>query len=312
MLGLNISSAFSSVITIYIIIPFILIPQLLFSGTIVKFDKLHKSNLSSYEYVPVIGDLMTTRWSYEALAVEQFKNNKYERNFFNYNMGQSQNNWYSVFLINILQGYLKECEILRDSLPYRQMITDNFYKLNYYIDNLNDLAGFGPIQGSWKANLNIEKFDSESEKEAKLYLDSLAGQFNKFRKQNIDLYNSVCTSIEAKSGRDKLIYLRNNYYNKYLERAVLDLLRVDQSVETPTRIIQKYEPGYMRPTSKTGRAHFYAPYKQIGNNKIDTYWFNLMVLWVVNLFLYITLYYNILQKLITFFENLKFTDPERK
>ena len=41
ILGLNISSAFNSVIAIYIIIPFILIPQLLFSGVIVKFDKLH-------------------------------------------------------------------------------------------------------------------------------------------------------------------------------------------------------------------------------------------------------------------------------
>ncbi|HZY26322.1 MAG TPA: ATP-binding cassette domain-containing protein, partial [Bacteroidales bacterium] len=56
MLGLNISSAFSSVITIYILIPFILIPQLLFSGVIVKFDKLHKNSLSSNEYVPLIGE----------------------------------------------------------------------------------------------------------------------------------------------------------------------------------------------------------------------------------------------------------------
>ncbi len=81
ILGLNISSAFNSVITIYILIPFILIPQLLFSGVLVKFDKLHLSNYSSREYVPVIGDLMMARWSFEALAVEQFKNNKYKRNF---------------------------------------------------------------------------------------------------------------------------------------------------------------------------------------------------------------------------------------
>ena len=43
LLGLNISSAFNSVITIYILIPFIIIPQLLFSGVLVKYDKLHKS-----------------------------------------------------------------------------------------------------------------------------------------------------------------------------------------------------------------------------------------------------------------------------
>ena len=42
MMGLNISSAFNSVITIYILIPFIIIPQLLFSGVLVKFDRLHQ------------------------------------------------------------------------------------------------------------------------------------------------------------------------------------------------------------------------------------------------------------------------------
>ena len=90
ILGLNISSAFNSVITIYIIIPFILIPQLLFSGVLVKFDKLHIGSSVSREYVPVIGDLMTARWSFEAMAVEQFKNNKYEKNFFETNIESEQ------------------------------------------------------------------------------------------------------------------------------------------------------------------------------------------------------------------------------
>ena len=90
MIGLNISSAFTSVITIYILIPFILIPQLLFSGVIVPFDKLHKNSMSSHEFVPLIGDLMATRWSYEALATEQFKNNRYEKNFFRYDMEKAR------------------------------------------------------------------------------------------------------------------------------------------------------------------------------------------------------------------------------
>ena len=41
ILGLNISSAFNSAKVIYIIVPLLIIPQLLFSGVIVKFDKLH-------------------------------------------------------------------------------------------------------------------------------------------------------------------------------------------------------------------------------------------------------------------------------
>jgi len=69
-------------ITIYIIIPFIIIAQLIFSGVFVKYEKLHQGRYTSSEFVPVIGDMMAARWSFEALAVEQFKNNKYEMNFF--------------------------------------------------------------------------------------------------------------------------------------------------------------------------------------------------------------------------------------
>lgn len=41
VLGLNISASFNSVKVIYILIPILIIPQLLFSGVIVKFDKLN-------------------------------------------------------------------------------------------------------------------------------------------------------------------------------------------------------------------------------------------------------------------------------
>jgi hypothetical protein len=104
--------------------------------------------------------------------------------------------------------------------------------------------------------------------------------------------------------------LEKNYSNKQLEMYVLDRLRVDQSLETPKKIIQKGEPGYMKPTSKYGRSQFYSPYKQIGEIKIDTFWFDLLVLWLVTLGLYGALYYNLLQKLIGFFENMKFKHSE--
>jgi ABC-type multidrug transport system ATPase subunit len=304
MIGLNISSAFNSVITIYILIPVIIIPQLLFSGVFVKFDRLHQGRFTSSEFVPVIGEMMPARWSFEALAVEQFKNNKYGKNFFNYNLEISQNDWYSIFLYDILKVDLKKCQMYKDSLSYRQMVKDDFYKLNYYIDKLNGLADFGPIGGNWKASLNIENFNSEVFKDAGNYLDSLSGQFRKVRKKYSDRKDSVNKSIEA-NRRDEFMKLQNDYSNTNLEDVVLNRLRVDKSIETAKRIIQKYEPGYMKPTSKYGRSHFYAPYKQIGNIKIDTFWFNLLVLWIGSLLLYLALYYNLLQKLVTRLENLK-------
>ncbi|MFT5570171.1 MAG: ABC-type multidrug transport system ATPase subunit, partial [Cyclobacteriaceae bacterium] len=67
MVGLNISAALNSIITIYILIPFILVPQLLLGGAMISFDDLH-SNFTNKKYVPVVGDLMVSRWAYEALS----------------------------------------------------------------------------------------------------------------------------------------------------------------------------------------------------------------------------------------------------
>ena len=41
MLGLNISASFNSAVTIYILIPLLIIPQLLLSGVVISFDKFN-------------------------------------------------------------------------------------------------------------------------------------------------------------------------------------------------------------------------------------------------------------------------------
>lgn len=301
ILGLNISSALNSVITIYILIPLILIPQLLFSGVMVKFDRLRSHDQASCEYVPIIGEMMTARWSFEALAVEQFKNNKYEKNFFQYDLDNYQNDYYENFLIKALKIDLLRCKKYRDSTDYREMVDANYYKLNYYIDKLNSLAGFGPITGDWKTSLNREKFGPAAADEAEHYLDSLENHFKSLHKAVIASKDEAVTKI----GRNMLIELRGNYENKKLKEFMLNELEIDKYIETPHKIIQKYAPACMRPVSNYGRAHFYAPYKRIGNISIDTFWFNIIVLWMETIILYIALYYNLLRKALNFAGNLR-------
>ncbi len=297
LMGLNISSAFNSAVTIYILIPFFIIPQLLFSGVLVKFEKLHKSKNSTGEYVPAIGNLMVARWAFEALAVEQFKNNKYERNFFEYNLEKSQNDWYANFLIPELKKDLRDCSIYIDSTSYRRKVEDNLFKLNYHIEKLSDLAGFTSLKGSMIAQLTPGKFNSSVAEEAERYLNSLSGQFRYLRKTNMSHLDSVSNAIASGIGMKELVRLKDEYYNSSLEDMVLARSSIiDKTYETERKIIQKFEPGYMKPTSRFGHAQLYAPFKQVGNTTIDTYWFNIIVLWIVALMLYLALYYKVLQK----------------
>jgi hypothetical protein len=273
----------------------------------VKFDRLHQNRFTSSEFVPVIGDMMPARWSFEALAVEQFKSNKYEKIFFRLDMDESQNYWYASFLIKSLKKDLWKCQHFKDSAQYKDVNKNNFKKLDYHIGQLTRMAGFDAVPEALKIALREERLDSAVARDGDKYLDSLSMHFRSLSKQARNLKDTLTKKI----GERELMNLKDSYYNKQLESFVLNIGKIDQSPETQTKIIQKYEPGFMKPTSKYGRAQFYAPYKQVGNIQIDTFWFNLMVLWIVTLVLYVALYYNLLQKLVTGLENLRLKEPEK-
>jgi ABC-type multidrug transport system ATPase subunit len=300
MIGLNLSLALNSVITIYILIPFILIPQLLFSGVLVKYDKLHISSSATTEYVPLIGELWPARWSYEALAVEQFKNNRYEKILFPYEMKISRNEWYASYLLNTLQRNLYNC---RRAKTLNDTIKNNYRKLNYYIGQMSDEAGF-EVPESIATALKEERFDSLAAEEVRNYLGILSGEFKYRLRKAMDLKDSLIRTIATnRADSDKWFQLEADYYNKGLASFVLndDPTLKKKSFEKSDRIIQKFEPGFMAPTANNGRAHFCAPFKIVGNTEIDTFWFNVLVIWLVSLLLYIALYFNILRKMVSGF-----------
>jgi hypothetical protein len=298
MIGLNLSSALNSVITIFILIPFILIPQLLFSGVLVKYDKLNLGNISSYEYVPFIGEIMPARWSFEALAVEQFKNNRYEKLFFPYDMNISLNDWYASYLYYALEKELHYC---RKTKTLNETVENNFRKLNYYIRQMSEEAG-------WEMPENIatsfleKRLDSVAFEQADLYLNKLKYEFSNRKREMMNSRDRLIRSI-ATDGTDtaRLLQLRTDYYNNWLASFTLNRDAIDMYIEKPRRIIRKFQPGFMAPTANNGRAHFFAPYKKLGNVEIDTFWFNLGIIWLVSILLYVTLYFNILQKLLSGF-----------
>jgi ABC-type multidrug transport system ATPase subunit len=308
ILGLNISSAFNSVITIYILIPFIIIPQLLFSGVLVKYDKLHLSRFSTREYVPLIGDVMVARWSFEALAVEQFKNNKYEKIFFKYDTAETRPDYYANYLVDKLQKDLVICSMYKDSSDYKDYIDGKFKRLGYYIDQLSGKAKLAP--GPWENNLNVKDFTPEIRKKTQAYLDSMKSVFQTFRKEIMSREKIVSDSLEMAAGKATVVNLRYNYENEELIKLVLDQLNLQRTFDQGDKIVPKYNPGYMKATSKLGRAHFYAPAKRIGNLEIDTYWFNLLVIWVLSILLYIALYFKIFRRLLDSIENMNLRKPE--
>jgi hypothetical protein len=302
MLGLNISAGMRTAVSIYILIPLILVPQLLLGGAMIKFDDLHKS-ISKKIYVPLAGDIMVTRWAYEALCVEQFKGNRFEKPFFEYDMEISQNDWYASFLVPDLKVKVDYCLSEGKNPDYKVETETNFKKLNYHINNLSSISGI--IPGNWIRNLNYQSFNESVAIDAKEFLDSVKTSFRMKSRLITYKHDTLYKQIASRMGEDEFMIMRDKNYNENLANVVLNRLSTDKIYDADDRLIQKADPIYMAPGSKLGRAHFFAPYKQIGNLKIETMIFNMIAVWFMILCLFITLYYNVLKRFIAFLESLK-------
>jgi len=302
VLGLNISAGMRTAVSIYILIPLLLVPMLLLGGAMIKFDDLHKS-ISRKIYVPLIGDAMVTRWAYEALMVEEFKNNKFEKPFFRYDMEISQNDWYTSFLIPTLKVKTDECRVAGKNPEYREYSEMNLRKINYHIRELASVTGIKP--GSWADDLNYLEFRDFIAGETRDYLDSLSMVIRQRGRYVSAQRDSLYNLHEGKIGAEAFQKLRDMDYNESVANVVLNRMNTSKIFDSDRKLIQKADPVFMKPGSGYGRAHFYAPFKRIGKLEIDTLWFNVAAIWLMSGFLFITLYYNALNRFIVFLESLK-------
>ena len=105
---------------------------------------------------------------------------------------------------------------------------------------------------------------------------------------------------------------RNKYHNESLADLVLNNNVLDKVEVKDGRMIRKDRPAYMKPTSRMGKAHLYAPNKQIGKFEYDTLWYNTFVIWLYTLLLYLTLRTDLLRKVINFSETRRLIKLSRK
>jgi hypothetical protein len=112
-----------------------------------------------------------------------------------------------------------------------------------------------------------------------------------------------------KENGDQFLYdEKMKYHNKSLEVLMLNSETKEFYRETPFGFMQKIAPIYKDPDFKNGRAHFLASQKNLFGYNVDTFIFNLGMIWLMSTFLYIALYYNWLRKMLQIsaqFKNLK-------
>jgi ABC-type multidrug transport system ATPase subunit len=300
MIGLNISSGMNSVVTTHSLIPLILVPQLLFSGMVIKFDQLNGFNRNP-NFVPIIGEIMHARWGFEAIAVQQYKNNRFYRELFPIDERKSNAEYYGTILIPVIESRLNEIEWNYNQDPDRDYPYEGAPLVKNELDKLAAMgivASFGNTEQLLSGPYQSSLFNTVRDSLARM--QRVFNRINVRARQQFD--RKSMELVDRWGGEEEYNQMRKMYTNQRLKELVTNEMEVNKVVEWDNQLMRKMDPIHMEPLSRTGRAHFYAPHKRLGNLVIDTLWFNVMVIWVSSIILYLTLYYDLLRKFTSWIE----------
>lgn len=314
LLGLNISSAFNSAVTIYILIPILLIPQLILSGVVVKFDKLNPV-IGNTETVPLVGDIMASRWAFEASMVAQYKDNEFEKMFYFDDKVMADADYKKIYLIPALETRLDFVNLnikSQDPSIQREVIND-LALLKHELTEEIDFVGKKDF-----AHLNdftIDRYNSSVYEEAAYFLGALkkfyVNRYNKADEGKDKKINELTNTPEKEKAFEEY---RNHYQNEAITELVKNTVEQNRIIEKNGKLIQKIFPIYKDPDPEhlvDFDAQFYMPAKHFLNQNIDTFYFNLGVIWSMTFLLAITLYFDILRKIVDGLGNISNPIPKR-
>ena len=298
MVGLNISNSFNSAVAIYILIPFMIIPQLIFSGVIVSFDRLNPA-VSSRTVVPVIGEVMASRWAYEALVVSQFKDNPLEARLYPTDERLSHINFLKSYWIPELEAQLSFIQLNFEN-PDQEEKVNNYGKI---IQNEigQKIKKVDFPQFVFKSDLKMGNFTKKRISKLKRYLTEFKKYLNKqFRLISKDR-DKIIYSIE-KNSTDPNFF--NTQKEQYFNTTLSDMVRLnnkfDKLIAINGEIYPLVDPVFR--DAKGFRSHFYAANKMLFGTLMDTFWYNIGVIWLMSILMMVTLYFDVFKKMINIFD----------
>ncbi len=274
LLGLLLSQCLNSVVAIYISIPILLIPQILLCGLVVSFSDLTPKSTTGN--TPFIGDIIPSRWAYEALAVTSFTDNLYEKPFFSIDKQKFETQFYNYGIREELSSQLEtqQDEIRRG----KEINPDHMKVIKTNLPLLTEFCGMKPYTGDYSYE-SLQKYLKEAEQHL-IKLSNLA---------TISRDKLVQEFLKTNS-REDIQKLKRENYNLKLEEFVVgaDQRRMLDVVDG--HIVPRMSIIFLTPHNKFGRAPFYSSEKRIGNYYIKTLWYNMSVMLFMCLIIAILLF----------------------
>ena len=274
LVGLLLSQCLSSIVAIYISIPILLIPQILLCGLVVSFSDLTPKSTTGN--VPVIGDLIPSRWAYEALAVTSFTDNAYKAPFFELDKKKYENQYYNMGFLDELQSQL---ETMKDEKKRgKEVDPSHMETIRLNLPELTEYCGMNAYQGDYSYE-SLRQYMKEAEQ-----------ILSKRSNETTLKADKLMSEMVREQGKETVIELKRDHYNLNLEDCVIGANQkrmldvIDNHIVARTGII------YLTPKSKVGRAPFYSSEKILGSWHIKTLWYNLGIMLLMSIVVAIFLF----------------------
>jgi hypothetical protein len=227
--------------------------------------------------------------------VNQFKNNEFERNFYDFEKRISYNNFRSAYLVPELEERLYQC-------------TREFRETGQLIDHRADLILLrNEIMRVSDLNKDIHFRDSDWVPGAfsEEMIDKIARFLESMKEHYIRRFSAANREKERylgrlmKDRRELYFSLLDKFHNESVSDQVKKIYEKNQIIEYEGRLYQRIDPIFLDPAPEgLGiRSHFFAPRKYFLGKYYNTFGFNMGFIWFLTLLLYLTLYYDLVGKL---------------
>jgi hypothetical protein len=238
-------------------------------------------------YTPIVGDLMVSRWGFEAIAVEQFKNNAFEKLVYSSDQKLDQAAFYAFHAIPRLELSLFSCLNSNDadSIQHNIALLQNEFKRASLIPDVSPFEYF---------NLLPEIREKEEiAEEASGYLTYLSyhfhDQYDTMNLRRTALIGNLVDSL----GASNLARLRQEHHNIALEETVTQSNNEQAYQIVDDNIIRTTGMIFDLPRSDWGRAALFSPVKVLNRQQSETFWFNVSMIWLLTAICYIWVLFDI-------------------
>jgi len=307
MMGLLISDSFKTVVTIYILIPFLVIPQIIMSGIIVKYDKLNP-NISSPVSIPIYGEIIAARWGYEALAVDQFMNNRFEKQFYNFDKEISIAKFRKDIWYNEMKSILSRME---SNIQRERLDESDRNDMMLIRNEIGEEMGFTTAVPFDLRVLNPDAITPEAVSAARDYIERVRRYYIEVSRNAVEARDQTIMAFE-RTDRDAFIRMKKQFTNESLEEFVRNDNEKDKIKRYRDRLYQNYDQIFFDPDHPLIKAHFYAPRKKVFGVYAGTLAVNTAVVWLMTLILYILLYFRVLHRILESSEKFRRVMRDRR